>query len=596
MTLVVSLLTFSWVSVGLAANGTLVLVSRASGPVGASGNDWSYQPSISADGRFVAFMSEASNLHPGDRNHAPSVFVRDLQTNTTTLVSRASGSGGRNANGDSYSPSISADGRFVAFASEASNLDPDAADRRGKVFVRDLEANTTTLVSRASGPDGASGDDLSFLPSMSADGRTVAFVSLATNLHPDASGSTTGSVFVRDLRDDRTTLVGRASGPAEAIDLGNDDFLPSMSGDGRRVAFVSIPSEDLPGRFVRVFVRDLEANRTTLVSRASGPDGAAGNESSFLPSISDDGRFVAFMSFASNLGPGARTGGVFVRDLQASATALVSRASGPAGARANGQSFAPSISANGRLVAFGSYASNLHPNDPGQGGDVFVRDVQANTTALITRGVSPRSGDDPAFPAYRQSMSADGRVVAFSSDASNLHPDDRDTDGDIFARQLGSPPLPGPPRILCHGRRAPIVLLRRSGPVAGTDGADVIVGSSGADTIRGGKGNDLICGHGGRDRLLGSEGRDYLLGGAGSDRIGGGRHADLLAGGPGDDLLDGGAGRDRILGGSGNDLLPTAGVFADRVDCGPGRDVVIADRLDTLHRCEHHRVREQRRR
>src|SRR5262249_10887083 len=137
------------------AKDDLELVSRATGIAGAKENGTSFHPSISADGRFVAFVSSASNLDPADGDTTADVFVRDLQTDTTTLVSRASGAAGAKGNSDSNSPSISADGRFVAFVSFATNLDPRDGDLGGDVFVRDLQTNTTTLVSRAGGAAGA---------------------------------------------------------------------------------------------------------------------------------------------------------------------------------------------------------------------------------------------------------------------------------------------------------------------------------------------------------------------------------------------------------------------------------------------------------
>ena len=136
---------------------TTVLVSRASGRASAKGNAYSILPSVSADGRFVAFSSGASNLHPDDGDGTADVFLRDLQADTTVLVSRASGAAGAKGNAHSFSPSVSADGRFVAFESGASNLHPDDGDTSLDVFVRDLQADTTVRVSRASGAGGRQG-------------------------------------------------------------------------------------------------------------------------------------------------------------------------------------------------------------------------------------------------------------------------------------------------------------------------------------------------------------------------------------------------------------------------------------------------------
>ena len=361
---------------------TVTLVSRATGADGAKGNGYSVRPAISADGRFVVFTSEASNLHPDDSDTTRDVFVRDLQANTTTLISRAAGPDGAKGDGSSFYPAISADGRYVAFTSQATNLHPDDADDDRDAYVRDLQENTTTLVTRATGADGAKGDDDSGWPAISADGRFVAFEARASNLHPDDG------------------------------DTGWD-----------------------------VFVRDLEANTTTLVSRAAGADGARGDGPSSGVAISGDGRFVAFEARASNLHPDDGDSGwdVFVRDLAANTITLVSRAAGATGAKGNGSSDYPAISADGRFVAFGSSAMNLHPDDSDWTRDVLVRDLQANTTTLVSRAAGADGAKGNEY-SYAPAISADGRFVALESEASNLHPDDNDTNSDVFRRDVLGPP------------------------------------------------------------------------------------------------------------------------------------------------------------
>src|SRR5262245_44626673 len=304
-----------------AAKDDLDLVSRAGGAAGAKANASSDSPAISADGRFVVFHSQAANLDPADNDTTGDLFVRDLLTNSTTLVSRATGATGAKSNGNSSDASISGDGRFVAFESNSSNL---GGTLFGGTYVRDLQTNTTTPVDRASGANGAFGDSFSLDASISADGRFVAFSSLASNLSPEDG----------DLIED-------------------------------------------------VFVRDLQTNTTTLVSRAGGANGATGDGDSATAAISADGRFVAFSSFAANLDPADHTGDedIFVRDLQTNTTTLVSRADGADGAKANnGLSDNPTISADGRFVAFFSTATNLDPADNDTTGDLYVRDLQTNTT------------------------------------------------------------------------------------------------------------------------------------------------------------------------------------------------------------------------
>jgi Tol biopolymer transport system component len=390
-------------------------------------------PSISADGRYVAFSSTADNLSAEDNDPAADIFVRDLQTGTATLVSRASGPTGAAGDRDSEAPAISADGRFVAFASLAANLSTE--DRFPvDIFVRDLQTNTTTLVSRASGASGPAGDRRSEAPSISADGRFVAFASSALNF--SAEDNDPGSdVFVRDLQANTTTLVSRASGVSgEAADFASLD--PSISADGRSVAFDSEAANLGPDIALwDVFVRDLQANTTTLVSRASGASGAPGDDYSITPSISADGRYVAFDSEADNLSAEDNDiADIFVRDLQANTTTLVSRASGAAGAAADSGGRDPSrpaISADGRYVAFDSLADNLSTEDydvfgtdcyyfhgwlcyPAPVGDIFVRDLQASTTTFASRA-SGAAGEPLQSTSIEPSISADGRYVAFST-------------------------------------------------------------------------------------------------------------------------------------------------------------------------------------
>ena len=442
-----------------AAKGDVDLASRATGPAGAKSNDLSWTPSISADGRLIAFQSEATNLDPDDSDGdlaGRDVFVRDLEANTTALVSRAAGVAGVKGNGESGPPAISADGRFVAFASEASNLHPADSDGTWDIFVRDLQANTVMLASRATGAAGEKGNGDAGYAAISADGRFVAFSSEATNLDPDDSDDI-DDVYVRDLATNTTTLVSRAGSVGAKGD--GPSYQPALSADGRVVAFSSqaanLHSDDNDGN-PSVFVRDLETGALTLASRATGVAGANADGGSLRPEISDDGRVVAFMSQSDNLDPGddgRRDQDVFVRDLDANTTTLVSRADGAAGASANRYSAEPVLSADGRLVAFESEGSNLDPDDTDSRYDVFVRDVDANTTTLVSRDASGTKGNSDT---YHSTMSPDGRYVAFASYATNLHAEDGDTTLDVFRRDvLGVPPAPAAP----------------AGPAATTDAA-----------------------------------------------------------------------------------------------------------------------------
>src|SRR6476661_3251922 len=338
-------------------SGLMTITPVSVDSAGNQGNRGSTNPAISADGRFVAFYSEASNLVPEDTNGKPDIFVRDRLTNTTTRVSVDSA--GNQANSFSNDPSISADGRFVAFTSGASNLVPGGTNNTSDIFVRDTLTNTTTRVSVDSA--GNQGNRDAYGASISADGRFVAFESFASNIVPGDTNNTS-DIFVRDVLTNTTTRVSVDAAGNQGNFLSGS---ASISGDGRFVAFGSNSSNLVPGdpnNRDEIFVRDLSTNTTTRVSVDSA--GNLGNGYSYTPSISADGRFVAFYSDATNLVPGDDTNSsrdILVRDRLTNTTTRVSVDS--TGNQANSSSFAPSISADGRFVAFYSEATNLVPGD-----------------------------------------------------------------------------------------------------------------------------------------------------------------------------------------------------------------------------------------
>jgi Tol biopolymer transport system component len=284
---------------------------------GAESNGGSTSPAISADGRYVAFASNASNLVAGDGNDATDVFVRDLVAGGTRLVSL--GVGGRQGDDESSGPAISGDGRYVAFASNATNLVPGDTNGRTDVFVRDLLTSTTRLVSRSSA--GARANDASYPAVISANGRFVAYQSDATNLVPGDTNDRP-DIFVADLRRGTTARVDLASGgQAQSNDWSRT---PAISADGRYVEFTSAASNLVAGDTndaSDVFVRDRRYGLTYRVSvgahgQAEGSDGA----------VSGDGRYVAFDSAASGLVAGDTNGvtDVFRRDRYVRITLRVS--------------------------------------------------------------------------------------------------------------------------------------------------------------------------------------------------------------------------------------------------------------------------------
>jgi len=421
----------------LALPGITERVSVASD--GSQGDEDSDSPTISADGRYVAFRSSAANLVDGVTVHAAPILVHDRQTGLTELVSVDSA--GNQGNRFSEFPTISADGRYVAFHSRATNLVDDDTNDAGDIFVHDRQTGITERVSVDSA--GNQGNDVSYQSAISADGRYVAFDSLASNL---VAGDTNGTtdVFVHDRQ---TGLTERVSVESAGNQGNAYSFWPAISADGRYVAFESGASNLVVGDTALcgppsythhcqdIFVHDRQTGLNELVSVDSA--GNQGNDTSSQAAISADGRYVAFESWASNLVPGDTNGttDVFVHDRQTGLNELVSVDS--AGNQGHTYSSSPAISADGRHVTFSSAASNLVPGDTNSSGDVFVHDRQTG----ITERVSVDSGDNQADGASSSSViSADGRYVAFQSDAFNLVPGETLCASDIFVHdRLGIP-------------------------------------------------------------------------------------------------------------------------------------------------------------
>ncbi len=278
------------VSLLLVAETTRVSVATD----GTEAGDNSYDPSISSDGRYVAFYSYDRYLVHNDTNGMPDIFVHDVRTGETTRVSVASD--GTQGNMGSYYPSISSDGRYVAFMSWANNLVDNDINGVIDVFVHDRTTGQTTRVSIDSA--GNQGDGHSEYPSISSDGRYVAFTSWASNL---VDGDTNGNwdVFVHDRQTGQTTRVSVASDGTQGS---GRSYSPSISSDGQNVAFTSWASnlvEDDTNWYADIFVHHRLAGQTTRVNVAS--DGTQSNDYSYSPRISSDGQYVVFESIASNL-------------------------------------------------------------------------------------------------------------------------------------------------------------------------------------------------------------------------------------------------------------------------------------------------------
>ena len=388
--------------------------------IDAQSNDVSGLPVISANGRHVAFASAATNLVQGDTNAFVDVFVRDRQTAVTERVSLTAG--GDQGNGHSNFSSISADGRFVAFTSAATNLVTGDTNGSRDIFVRDRQLGTTTRVSVFSGGGGQGASDSSD-PIISANGRYVVFTSAAANFIQGDTNNVS-DVFRHDLATRVTTRVsvGALLSNGFSTQANGPSFVSGISADGQIVVFTSgatnLVSGDTNG-IVDAFVRDIGTSTTTRVS--VGPGGAQANSQSFGATISDDGRFVAIDSLATNLVPNGAPG-IYVHDRQIGLTSALSINIDPVRA-----AIFPKISGDGRSVCF------LQLNLSG----TFYEGLAIDRLTLSKTRVSVASNGDPGNAGISGcALNADGTIVVFDSMATNLVAGDTNGETDVFVRTM----------------------------------------------------------------------------------------------------------------------------------------------------------------
>lgn len=429
----------------LAPTATAQTTQRVSlGALGGEGSGSCRFSHISADGRYVVYNSTSPDLVTNDGNGVEDCFWHDRLTGETRRVSVDSqGNEGNDVSGDVC---VSHDGMTVAFVSYASNL--VGGDNNGKidVFVHDLRHARSERVSVSTG--GIEADGASVRVSISGDGRMVSFDSLAGNL---AASDSNGSydVFVHDRRTGVTTCVSldALGQTARGGPVGSTD--PSLSGDGRWVAFASDADNLVAGdtnAVTDIFLRDLTTGLVRRVSVGSG--GIQGSQRSVNATVSQRGRFVGWQSMASEFVPGDVNGhtDAFVHDVW---TGVTERCSvGVGGAEPNGPSYDVAISDDGRIVSFHSLASNLTSGDLNGHADVFLVDREHGRTTCVSMAAAglPANGDSSA-----PSVSADGRMVVFESDAANLVLGDLNGQPDVFVhvialdgpRLTGSGPCPG---------------------------------------------------------------------------------------------------------------------------------------------------------
>jgi len=398
------------------AEGTTELISASmTGRAVGAGS-----PSVDATGRHVLFFAASSEVVAGDTKGHPDVFMRDRETGRTTRVSV--GPGGRELNGTAWARWITSNARYVLFTSNARNVvatGPD--DFTYQAYIRDLQAgiNECVSVSNTGAWARSYGDALE----ASESGRRVLFTSRGDNLVPGATGNVQ-RLYLRDRLTRQTDTVG----PAAAETLNGH-----LSGNGRFVTFstrYSITKPD-PRPGDEVYVKDLATGRYTIVSRSSS--GIRANAPAVPYDISRDGRYVVFGSAAANLVPNDTNGqyDLFLRDRQTSKTERISVAGNEA--QANGYSVTGKVSDDGRFVAFWSTATNL-VTKPTTVGHVYLRDRLLGTTQRVDVSTTGVPGNGPV-QFNEVAISADGHVVAFTSLADNLAPGDANTAYDVYVHE-----------------------------------------------------------------------------------------------------------------------------------------------------------------
>ena len=443
------------------ASGDVTLTLVSEDLAGSQGNNDSRNASINADGQLVAFSSLATNLVPDVTNSTFQVYVKNIITGEIVLASvSATGEQGNGLSGVGAGTglSISSEGRFVAFVTDATNLVPIDTDDV-QVLVKNLQ--TGELVRVTENVAGEPGNNDSFSPSISADGTFVAFESRATNLVPVDTADPPApfvrtDVFVKNIvtgeiiqaSTDATGLRGNRSSGVVTDDTGNLGINVSISADGRFVAFPSRATNLVPddtNEALDVFVKNIMSGEIVRVSEDSTGIQANRRSGDSGISISDDGQSVAFTSFATNLVSDDTNNALdlFVKNLE---TGMVERVSeNAAGEQGNGDSLVPSLSSDGRFVAFASFANNLVADDTNGFTDIFVKNVETGAIVRV------------ADSAFRSSISDNGRFVAFSSFAANLVLDDTNDSEDVFLADVDIGQAPAAPvnlRAVVYSRTA----------------------------------------------------------------------------------------------------------------------------------------------
>jgi hypothetical protein len=409
------------------ANGSNSLVSI--NLVGMGGGNWDSIPAgVSTNGRYALFESRASDLVAGDTNNFTDVFVRDMLSGVTMLVSISTNGG--LGNFASRGASMTPDGRFVAFVSAANNLVGGDTNGISDIFVRDMLTGTTVLASP--GAKGVQFSNASESPEITPDGRFVAFFSTATNLLPGLTNS--GEVYVRDLAASTTILASihaRSNLNAILHTSAGVSYNHSISDDGKFVAYEVSPAPGFAGSASGLILRYRMDTATTDVVHTNAAVDTGAPEDVRNLEMTPDGRFIAFVS--TNIGSIQLNSSVKVWDAQSGVTTL---ASGTASNTVPSNTFCdwPAIDPTGRWVSFLSTATTLTTNSLLSNYHIYIHDMWSNTTVLVDTDVNG-TGVGVAADAAPQ-MTADGRWVFFQGLDAQLLPSDRNRRCDLFARDL----------------------------------------------------------------------------------------------------------------------------------------------------------------
>lgn len=484
--------------------GETIRVSTATN--GAQANGYSGITSVSADGRYVFFESNAADLVTGDTNGQWDAFRKDLVTGATIRVSTATG--GVQASGSSGAAIGSADGRYVFFQSTATDLVTDATNGKRHIFQKDLTTDTTICLSIETGGTQANGD--SNIVGVSADGQYLFFTSEASNLVADDTNGVE-DIFRKDLATGEIIRVSTGTGNIQGNDRSYD---ASISADGRYLVFTSLASNWGTGGSsgaVNVFRKDLLTQETVLVSTTA--DGQISG-SSYSPTISLDGRYVVFASNAAFVADDTnKVSDIFLKDLVTNEITRLSHSI--VGTEGNDVSQRPVISSDGRYVAFVSYASNLVPSDTNESGDIFWIDTArlADAQTFIEGRVVKLSF--AVGNASSVSLSwGDGTVdtaTPVSGSASFNHTFATTGVKSASVTVSGAGQTWVVPYII---NLATGTMLRNTAVadrLTGSAAADRLTGDSYTNVINGGAGNDKIWGNYGNDTLTGNTGRDVFV-------------------------------------------------------------------------------------